>query len=75
MTIESPFTKERKDGTSVTGPHVKLEIGVTDFQANRKRRVGTYHIYVIALSNIQEWKLNWQKECDYVMEFIVNALS
>ena len=46
---------------------------MTDF--NGKRRAGTYYIYVRSLSDDKEWKLNWQKECNYILGFIANKAS
>ena len=76
LTMHSPFERKHQDGSSVKGAECCFEVGVTDLQANNKRKVATYHIYVTAQTRWEGiWHENWQNECDFILEQICEKVQ
>ena len=76
LTISGPSERKHTDGSSVTGAERSFDWGVTDLQANGRRKVATYHIYVHSQTrwvNIRHH--NWQQECDFILSQITDKVQ
>ena len=76
LMMHSPFERKHQNGSSVKGALCSFDWGVTDVQANNKRKAATYHIYVTAQTHWEGiWHENWQKECSFILEQICERVQ